>query len=93
MAREEIKGKTGKIMIGDALPPRFLVVVSCKKKSAWQGFDPSRRAYLVDVSEPREDGKANRELVRFLSKAIGKQVRIVSGLASRKKVVEVISNP
>ncbi len=35
------------------------------------------------------NGKANEEVVRVLKKYFGKPVRILSGLSSRKKIIEV----
>jgi uncharacterized protein len=47
---------------------------------------------LVDLSAPPEDNKANKELVRFMSKAFGvsrSSVEIIAGATSTKKVVIV----
>ena len=56
--------------------------------SGRQDFDEeSGKVYLKKLPE---GGKANLELVKFLKKHFGKNVRIVSGLSSRKKVVEVV---
>jgi len=46
--------------------------------------------YVVEVKSAPEKGKANIELVKFMSKHLGKKVRIVSGLKSRDKVLEVL---
>ena len=48
------------------------------------------------VSVPPEDGKANEALVRLLAKTLdvaNSKVRIVSGMASRMKMVEVDGDP
>jgi len=48
--------------------------------------------YKVDLASPPVDGKANEECVRLLAEAAGvarAQVRIVQGLTSRTKVVEI----
>lgn len=45
------------------------------------------------VTAPPEKGKANREIVKWLSKRLGvssSQVRIVAGAHSNKKVIEII---
>jgi uncharacterized protein (TIGR00251 family) len=53
---------------------------------------PDGKRYLkARVSAPPEDGKANEALVRLIAKAldVGKtKVRIVSGAASRMKMIE-----
>ena len=49
-------------------------------------------AWKVDLAAPPVDGKANDECVRFLAETAGvarSRVRIVTGGASRLKVVEV----
>lgn len=58
------------------------------------GGDPGELA--VSVKSPPERGRANRELVRRLANHFGvpeSSVRIVSGLASRKKIVEIFGLP
>jgi uncharacterized protein (TIGR00251 family) len=43
----------------------------------------------IAVKAPAEMNKANRELVKFLSKMLKKNVEIVSGLTSKQKVLKV----
>jgi uncharacterized protein (TIGR00251 family) len=48
--------------------------------------------YKLDLAAPPVDGKANEECVRFFAEVAGvarANVRIVTGLAGRNKVVEV----
>lgn len=44
----------------------------------------------VAIKSPADKNKANTELVKFLSRTLGKQVRIKTGLTSRKKIVSFI---
>lgn len=44
------------------------------------------KAYLT---EPADKGKANMQLLKFLSRRLGAPVRLVSGATSRKKLIEV----
>lgn len=49
-------------------------------------------AYKLDLAAPPVDGKANEACVRFLAEAVGvsaSRVRIVLGLTSRTKVIEI----
>ena len=46
--------------------------------------------YLIDIKEKAENNKANIEIVKFLSRLIGQRVRIVSGLKSKKKKIDVL---
>jgi uncharacterized protein len=43
----------------------------------------------VAVAAPPDKNKANKELIRFLSKEFKKKVRIKSGLTSKEKVIEL----
>lgn len=49
-------------------------------------------AYKLDLKAPPVEGKANEECVRFFAELTGvarSQIRILSGLANRNKVVDV----
>ena len=59
------------------------------RKSGILGFDKARQAYKVAIAAPAEDNKANMELVRFLSKEMGRKVKIASGLRGKVKVLRV----
>ena len=53
-------------------------------------------AYKLDLAAPPVDGKANDECVRFFAEFTGvprSRVRIVMGLTSRLKVVEIEGVP
>jgi len=50
----------------------------------------------IRVASPPADGKANRELTRFLARAAGvppSRVTVMSGHASRRKVVRIEGDP
>lgn len=48
------------------------------------------KEYEVWIKEKPVEGKANEELIKVLKKYFKKQVKIVHGLKSRDKVVELI---
>ncbi|MFH1053758.1 MAG: DUF167 domain-containing protein [Candidatus Woesearchaeota archaeon] len=52
------------------------------------GFDLEKKAYRISIKEPADKGKANKELIRFLSKSLKKRVAIIKGLKSREKIVK-----
>lgn len=54
------------------------------------GFDKDKKAYLIKIKAKPENNKANLELMRFLSKILGKRVKIKSGFKSREKLIEAI---
>ncbi len=68
---------------------KFRVIVRPNaKKNEIAGFDEKENAVKVSIAAPAEKNKANRELVSFLSRILGRKVRISSGLSSKKKTIE-----
>lgn len=70
---------------------RFQVIIKTKANSnKLVGFDKEKQAYLLNIKAVPEKGQANKEIIKFLSKLLKKQVRIVKGLKSKEKIIEVI---
>ena len=65
-------------------------VIPNSAKNEIIGFDETSKAYKVRIKAPARDNKANAELIKFLSKIIGKKVAIRSGMKSRIKKLEVV---
>ena len=59
------------------------------KKNEIEGIDEWRGRLKVKVKAPPVGGKANKELVKFLSKLLGAEVELVKGETSREKDVLV----
>ncbi len=55
------------------------------KKNSIEGIDEWRGRLKVKIKAPPVDGKANKEVVRFLSKLLGAEVEIAKGETSREK--------
>jgi len=49
-------------------------------------YDP----LVIAVKAPPEDGKANVELAKFLKRALGSDVKLLTGATSRRKVFKVL---
>lgn len=49
----------------------------------------SNGEYKVYITAPPQKGKANEVLLKLLKKYFKKKVRIITGLKSREKVIEV----
>lgn len=47
------------------------------------------KSYEVWIKEKPIDGKANEKLIRVLKKHFKKDIEIVSGFSSRKKIIEL----
>jgi len=67
---------------------RVIVKTNCSKNELL-GFDKEKNAYRVSIKEKPENNKANIEIIKFLSKKLGKKVRIVNGLKSKLKTIEL----
>jgi len=65
------------------------VKANCKTEEVSQ----EGNTFIVKVKEPPQEGKANRALIKVLAQHFGvpkSQVRIVSGLKSKSKVIEIV---
>lgn len=66
------------------------LMVSVKTQSNRDSISKvSEGEYLVTLRAPARKGKANTALVKLLSKHFGRRVKIISGLTSNCKVLEV----
>jgi len=52
------------------------------------GFDKEKNAYIVKIKAKPENNKANTELIKFLSKVLGRKIGIKSGFKSKVKIIE-----
>jgi hypothetical protein len=76
------------------LPNPFNVRVTPRAKKEYVKVDHSQGNSLIKVyvTPPPEDGKANRAVLKILSKELSVPVsslKIISGLKSRNKMVEI----
>lgn len=70
---------------------KFKVIVKTKSaKTELVRFDKEKQAYIIKLKAVPEKGKANKELINFLSKLTGKKATIVSGFKSKEKIIELI---
>ncbi|OIO63484.1 YggU family protein [Candidatus Woesearchaeota archaeon CG1_02_33_12] len=58
-------------------------------KSRIVKLDSEREAYLIDIKAPAQDNKANIELVKFLSRELKKDVKIIKGFKNREKLLRI----
>lgn len=65
-----------------------VIVKPNSRKNEILGYDEEKQAYIVNIKKRAEDNKANIELIRFLSKYLGRKARIKSGFKSREKIIE-----
>jgi len=65
------------------------IKIKVKPQSRRQEVVKKGDEYFVSLKSAPENNKANIELVKLLEKYFDKDVKIKSGLKSRKKVVEI----
>jgi len=53
-------------------------------------YNKETGSFKIAVKSPPTKGRANLELVKFLSKTIGKKVRLKSGHTGKRKDLEII---
>lgn len=66
-----------------------IIVKTKSKNSKILGFDEEKKAYIVNVKSQPIEGKANKEIIKLFHKKFKKPIRIVSGLKSKEKILEI----
>ena len=71
-------------------PAKFKIIVKANSsKNEILEYDEIKKGYRANIKAKAEDNEANKEIIKFLSKTIGKRVIIKSGLRSKEKIIEV----
>lgn len=52
-------------------------------------FDEEKGAFRVDVAAPPENNKANIEIIKFFTRLLKKDVRIIKGATSKHKLIQI----
>ena len=66
-----------------------VIVKPNSKKNELVGYDKEKNTIKVNIKAEPEQNKANVEVIKFFSKLLKKNIKIVSGLASKKKVLKI----
>jgi hypothetical protein len=53
------------------------------------GWDNKRQALRVAIAAVPEKGKANKEVIKFFTKLLKKQIRIMQGFKNKEKLLEI----
>jgi uncharacterized protein (TIGR00251 family) len=67
-----------------------VIVKPNAKKTEIIEINREKKTVKIAVAAPADKDKANKELLHFISKLLKKQVRFVSGLRSKEKILEII---
>ena len=68
----------------------MIIKVLVKPGKRKESVEVINGVYVVELTKKPVQGKANKDLMKVLKDYFKKDVRIVSGLTSRKKLVEVL---
>ncbi len=70
---------------------KFKVIVKTNSgKNEIVSYDKIKKAYRINLNAKPIEGEANKELIKFLSKELKKNMRIVSGFRSKEKIIELL---
>lgn len=68
----------------------MIIKVKVKAGSSKQEIENfGNNNYLIYLKEPSENNRANIELLKLLKRYFGKDVKLVKGLKSKNKIVEI----
>lgn len=67
-----------------------IIVKPNSSKNEITGYDPAKQAIRVNIKAPPENNKANIEVIKLFSKETKHEVKIIKGLASKRKVLKFI---
>jgi hypothetical protein len=70
--------------------PFKLIVKVNSPRTEFLGYDTQKGAYIMNVHAAPEKGKANKEIIKFFKKEFKKNIKIVSGKASKIKLIRLL---
>lgn len=70
---------------------KFKVIVKTNSgKNEIVSYDKIKKAYRINLNAKPIEGEANKELIKFLSKELKRNVRIINGFRSKEKIIELL---
>ncbi len=85
-----IKANSASMKLLTELKEQKAVKVSVRPGSKQESISYDKnKGYIIRLKEKAEKSKANKELIRIMSKLLKENVRIKSGLSSRDKVLVI----
>jgi uncharacterized protein (TIGR00251 family) len=67
-----------------------IIVKANMPKTEILSYDREKSAYRMNVHAQPEKGKANLEIIKFFKKNLKKQVKIISGITSKQKLLKIM---
>lgn len=65
------------------------ITVKVKPSSGKQDIKKIGGKYIVSLKEKAENNRANIELLKILKKKFKKEVKLIKGLKSKNKIIEI----
>ncbi len=59
------------------------------KNSEIKNYDKKMNVYIVNIKSLPIEGKANKEIIKLFHKKFKKPVRIIKGLKTKEKILEI----
>ncbi len=69
-----------------------VVVKPNAKKTEILSADRVTKVVKIAVAAPADKDKANKELLKFISRLLGRKVAFASGLRSKEKILQIIES-
>jgi len=66
-----------------------IIVKTNSGKNEILGFDEEKQAYKVLIKAQPIENKANKEIIKLFHKKYKQPIRIISGLKSKEKILEI----
>lgn len=66
-----------------------IIVKPNSKENKILGYDENRKALKTAIAAHAEENKANKELIKFISKLLKRKIKIKAGLKSKEKLIEI----
>ena len=66
-----------------------IIVNPNSPKNEIKTFDKEKQSLRVNIKAPPEKGKANKEIIKFFKKLLKKEVKIISGLKNKTKILRI----
>ena len=66
------------------------VIVKAKSKKEEIDYNKDKNVYIVYVKSVAKKGKANLDVIKLISKYSGKPVKIIKGLKSKEKIIDIL---
>jgi len=66
-----------------------VIIKPSASKNEILSYDENKQSLRISIKAPPEKGKANVELIKFISKLLKKKVEIIKGIKNREKLLKI----